>query len=85
MHIANQPDDVMSSTISIRVSDQTRAALEKLASETHRSKSWLAAAALEGYLSRRQWLEQKIRAADASGVMTDAEVETMFEELLGAG
>jgi predicted transcriptional regulator len=41
-----------SSTLSIRVSPETREGLEKLALSTRRSKSFLAAEAIDGYLAR---------------------------------
>ena len=71
----------MSTTITIRISDETRSALDKLAAESRRSRSFLAAEAVTGYVAKRQWLENKINAAEASGVLTDKEVDALFEEL----
>jgi predicted transcriptional regulator len=41
-----------SSTLSIRVSSETRERLEKLATSTRRSKSFLAAEAIDAYVAR---------------------------------
>ena len=71
----------MSTTITIRVSEETRADLERIARNSQRSKSYIAAEALDAYLAKRRWLEAKISEADASGVMSDEEVEALFLEL----
>ncbi len=74
----------MSATITIRVSDETRAELERIAAGAQRSKSFIAAEALESYLAKRRWLEAKINSAEASGVMSNEEVEALFAELTRA-
>lgn len=63
----------------------TRADLERIARNSQRSKSYIAAEALDAYLAKRRWLEAKISAADASGVMSDEEVEALFLELAREG
>lgn len=42
-------------TMSIRLSLQTRERLDKLAQATDRSKSWLAAQAVEAFLDLQEW------------------------------
>lgn len=42
-------------TMSIRLSPQTRERLDKLAQATDRSKSWLAAQAVEAFLDLQEW------------------------------
>jgi predicted transcriptional regulator len=71
----------MSATLTIRIDDATKQALEEIAQGTHRSKSYIAGAALESYLKRRAWLQAKVDKAEASGVLTDAEAEALFAEL----
>ncbi len=74
----------MSATITIRVSEETRAELERIAAGARRSKSFIAAEALESYLAKRRWLEAKISSAEASGVMSEDEVEALFAGLTRA-
>lgn len=50
-----------------RKREETRANLERIARNSQRSKSYIAAEALDAYLAKRRWLEAKISAADASG------------------
>lgn len=71
----------MSTTLTIRIDETTKAALEEIAKGTHRSKSFIAAAALDSYIKRRAWLRAKIDKADASGVLTDVEANALFAEL----
>jgi RHH-type transcriptional regulator, rel operon repressor / antitoxin RelB len=74
----------MSATITIRVSEETRSELERISLSSQRSKSYIAAEALDAYLDKRRWLEAKVAKADASGVMTNDEVEALFAELTRA-
>ncbi len=74
----------MGATITIRVSEETRSELERVSLHSQRSKSFIAAEALEAYLAKRRWLEAKVAKADASGVMTHDEVEALFAELTRA-
>ncbi|MDO9226606.1 MAG: ribbon-helix-helix domain-containing protein [Pseudomonadota bacterium] len=71
----------MSATLTIRIDESTKAALDEIAQGAHRSKSSIAAAALEAYIRRRKWLQEKIVQADASGVLSDSEAEALFAEL----
>lgn len=71
----------MSTTLTIRIDEATKSALEEIAKGTHRSKSFIAGAALESYIKRRAWLQAKIDRAEASGVLTDEEAAALFAEL----
>ena len=55
-----------STTITIRVDRTTKDRLEKVARHTRRSKSFLAAEAIEEFLSVQEWQERRIREARAS-------------------
>ena len=44
----------MSATITIRVSDETRSELERISQSSQRSKSYIAAEALDAYLDKRR-------------------------------
>jgi predicted transcriptional regulator len=58
-----------SSVLTLRVSAKTKSQLEKLAAATNRSKSFLAAEALERYLELEAWqikeIKQALKEADA--------------------
>ena len=71
----------MSVTLTIRIDESTKAALDEIAQGAHRSKSYIAGAALEAYIRRRKWLQDKIANADASGVLSESETEALFAEL----
>jgi predicted transcriptional regulator len=55
-----------STTITIRVNKTTKDRLDKVARHTKRSKSFLAAEAIEEFLSVQEWQERHIREARAS-------------------
>lgn len=71
----------MSTTLTIRIDDATKAALDEIAKGTHRSKSFIAGAALDSYIKRRAWLQAKIDKADASGILTHEEAGALFADL----
>lgn len=54
-----------SSTMTIRLSSTVRDALDELAHSTGRSRSFLAAEAIEGYVALHRWQVAGIRAAIA--------------------
>ena len=53
----------MSATMTIRLDDALKERLEKLASATHRSKSFLAAEAVKEFVELNEWQIQEIQAA----------------------
>jgi RHH-type rel operon transcriptional repressor/antitoxin RelB len=55
-----------SATLSVRVDDAVRKRLEKLAKSTGRTRSFLAAEAIEAYLDVNEWQVAGVRQAMAS-------------------
>lgn len=66
------------STLTIRVENKTRQRLEKLAKATDRSKSYIAAQAINDYLELQEWQVKEIKAgineADAGELVSHEEV-----------
>ena len=71
----------MSTTMTIRLEDDLRDELDRLAESTQRSRSWLAAEAVRQYVDLHSWqvaqVEKAIEQADAGDFATDAEVEAV--------
>jgi predicted transcriptional regulator len=67
-----------STTMTIRLDDEVRDRLDRLAAATQRSRSYLAAAAIEQYVELQSWqvseIEQALKEADAGDFATDEEV-----------
>lgn len=65
--------------ISVRMPKEMAQRLEALAEAIDRSKSYVAARAIEEYLAAHEWqiraIEEGIRAADAGKIVDHAEVE----------
>lgn len=53
----------MSSTMTVRLDDEVKARLEKLAGATQRSKSFLASQAIEEFVEIHEWQIREVRAA----------------------
>ena len=74
----------MSTTMTVRLSEDVKQRLDKLAKSTDRSRSWLAADAIAGYLEMQEWqiaeIEQGIRDADAGDFASPAEVAAVFSK-----
>ncbi|MDP3255566.1 MAG: CopG family ribbon-helix-helix protein [Bosea sp. (in: a-proteobacteria)] len=72
----------MTAAFTIRLDDQMLAKLDALASDIDRSRSWLAAKAIEDYLERNAWQIARIKDglddADRGEFASDEEVETVF-------
>ncbi len=70
-------------TLSIRISSETRVQLDRLAEATGRTCSFLAAEALSTYLEREAWqvaeIEAGIREANAGDFAADEEVQKTVE------
>lgn len=66
------------SVLTLRVSTKTKGLLEKLAEATHRSKSFLAAEAIDRYLEAEAWqikeIKQALKEADAGDFVSDKEL-----------
>ena len=53
----------MSTTMTIRLDEDVKLRLDKLADSTHRSKSFLAAEAVRAYVESNEWQIAEIQAA----------------------
>ena len=75
------------STMTLRVSDELKAKLDRYAQLTGRSMSYVAATAVEEYLSWRvpqlEDLEHAIKDADAGKFASPEEVERVFRKYGG--
>jgi predicted transcriptional regulator len=71
-------------TMTLRVSDELKAKLDRYAQLTGRSMSYVAAAAVEEYLAWRipqlEDLERAVREADAGKFAADEEVRRLFSK-----
>jgi predicted transcriptional regulator len=68
----------MSATMTIRLDDEVKARLEKLAGATQRSKSFLAAEAIRAFVETNEWqigeIRKALKEADAGEFASDEEV-----------
>ena len=68
----------MSTTMTIRLDDEVKQRLDRLAEATDRSKSFLAAEAVRAYVENNEWQVAEIRAAlkeaDADDFASDKDV-----------
>lgn len=74
----------MSTTMTIRLDDDLKLRLEKLADSTHRSKSFLATEAIRDFVELNEWQVQEIKAAiseaDQGEFAADEAVESTFKK-----
>jgi len=67
-----------SSVLTLRINKDTKDKLDRLAAATHRSKSFLAAEAINRYLEIEAWqiseIEQALLEADAGDFASDAQL-----------
>lgn len=74
----------MSTTMTIRVDEEVKLRLDKLAESTHRSKSFLAAEAIRSYVENNEWQIEEIRAAldeaEAGDFATDKDVDALAKK-----
>ena len=75
-------------TLSVRISPETRDRLERLAKGTRRSKSFLAGQAIEGYLDREleilEGIERGLEDMRAGRVIPHEEAMDRLEETIAA-
>lgn len=64
--------------LTVRLSREVKDALEKIAGDTHRSKSFVAAVAVESYVKRQIWWREKIDVARQSELVSEDEMDTFF-------
>lgn len=73
-----------STTMTIRLKPNLKSRLDKLATATHRSKSFLACEALREFIELNEWqigqLENAIKEADAEDFAGNQEVNTVFNK-----
>ena len=78
---------MQSAVLTLRVDTKTKAKLDKLAEATKRSKSFLAAEAIERYLEVEAWqikeIKQAIKEADAGDFVSDAEFAKIVKKYAG--
>jgi len=71
----------MSTTMTIRLDEDVKLRLDRLADATHRSKSFLAAEAIQAFVESNEWQIDEIRAAldeaDAGDFATDEEIAAL--------
>jgi predicted transcriptional regulator len=76
-----------SAVLTLRVDAKIKAKLDKLAQATKRSKSFLAAEAIERYLEVEAWqikeIEQAIKEADAGYFVSDTEFAKIVKKYAG--
>ena len=74
----------MSTTMTIRLDEDVKARLDKLADSTHRSRSFLAAQAIQTFVEINEWQIGEIRAAldeaDAGKFASDKEVTALVRK-----
>ena len=73
-----------STVLTLRVNTKTKAKLDKLAEATKRSKSFLAAEAIERYLEVEAWqireIKQALKEGDAGDFVSDAELANIVKK-----
>ena len=76
-----------STTMTIRLEAELKRRLDKLASVTHRSKSFLASEAVREFIELNEWQIEEIQAAikeaDAGDFASDQDVEAVFSKWAG--
>ena len=72
----------MSTTMTIRLDDDLKEQLERLAAATRRSKSFLASEAIREFIELNEWqvreIQQAIKEADDGEFASDEEVQQTF-------
>ena len=74
----------MSVTITLRLEDEVKNKLEKLAESTHRSQSFLVAEAIKAYVEINDWqvaeIHQAVQEADAGDFASQEEVSAVVNK-----
>lgn len=72
---------IMSTTMTLRLEDDVKARLDKLAGATRRSKSFLAAEAIREFVENNEWQIREVKAAikeaNAGDFASDKEVAAL--------
>lgn len=73
--------------MTVRLPQEVKMRLDRLASATARSKSWLASEAIARYVETQEWqiaeIEQGVRDADAGDFASTDEVAAVFAKWSG--
>lgn len=76
-----------STVLTLRIDAKIKTKLDKLAQATKRSKSFLAAEAIERYLEAEAWqikeIKQALKEADAGDFVSDAEFAKIVKKYAG--
>jgi predicted transcriptional regulator len=74
----------MSGTVTLRLDDEVKIKLEKLAESTHRSRSFLAAEAIKAYVESNDWqvaeIHQALKEADVGDFASQQEVNAVVNK-----
>jgi predicted transcriptional regulator len=74
----------MTAAFTIRLDDEMLAKLDALAADTDRSRSWIAARAIEDYIALNAWQIARIREgvaeADRGEFASDEDVRDVFDK-----
>ena len=77
-------NQIMSTTITVRLEDDVRDRLDVLAEATQRSKSFLAAEAIRAYVENNEWqigeIQAAIMEADAGDFASDSDVAALAKK-----
>jgi RHH-type transcriptional regulator, rel operon repressor / antitoxin RelB len=72
----------MSTTMTIRLDDELKEQLERLAAATRRSKSFIATEAIREFIELNEWqvneIQQALEEADASDFASESEIKQTF-------
>lgn len=75
----------MTAAFTVRLDDEMLAKLDALAADTDRSRSWLAARAIENYVELNAWQIEQIKAgiaeADRGEFVTEADLDAIEIEI----
>ena len=74
-------------TLNLRVSEELRAGLDRVAEAVDRPRSWVVTQAIEEYLATQLWqieeMEAALREIEAGDFASPEEVEAVFSRLCG--
>ena len=74
----------MSTTMTIRIEDDVKERLDRLAESTQRSKSFLAAEAIREFVENNEWqiaeIQAALKEANAGDFASEKEVEQLAEK-----
>ena len=74
----------MSTTMTVRIDDEVKDRLDRLAASTQRSKSFLAAEAIRAFVENNEWQVTEIQAAlaeaDAGDFASDKDVASLAKK-----